>query len=206
MNTILILIALAALYTAIKKYGSSDQPALIDIPKPKLPIELVPASMHGCNVRSRLSTTQWKYICDTTHATPKYKQKACVICGEDGKKQGFKHSLECHEQWQYDLDTNTQKLVNLLSICPMCHKVFHYGLSKRTGYGDKAYQHLKKVNGWNDTQADLYISQVNADIKRRSKVDWQLDLTFLNSPKYHFLHTKFTTNEKYNCDMAMGEY
>lgn len=201
MGTLLIIIGLAALIIAFKKINSIELPD-----KPKLQIELVPASMHGCNVRSRLSAMQWKYICNTTHDTPKYQLKTCSICGENGKAQGFPHALECHEQWEYDTSTRTQKLVNLLSICPLCHKVFHFGLSARTGYGDKAFNHLKKVNKWNDEKALAYIEEAKAKVKKQSKIDWELDLTFLNKSKYSYLKTKFTTTEKFNCNTSMGEY
>lgn len=160
--------------------------------------------MHGCNVRSRLSQSQWKMLCNTTHNTPKYAVAKCSICGGNGKTQGFPHALECHEQWEYD--NGIQKLVNLLSICPMCHKVFHYGLSVKMGYGPKAFEHLKKVNRWNDEQANQYIEKATSKVKAQSKQTWELDLTFLNKAKYSYLHTKFTTQEKFNCNTSMGEY
>lgn len=209
MGIFLIIIALAALYLVFKKISSEEQTdADIGIKSftPKLPIEFIPKSMHYCNVRSRLTATQWQYICTKTHDTPKYMHKSCTICGGNGKAQGFKHSLECHEKWEYDTASQTQSLVGLLSICPMCHKVFHYGLAKKEGFGDQAFKHMKKINGWTEEQALQYIAESEAIVRRRSKINWKLDLTYLNKPKYSFLHTTFTTDEKSNCDKAKGQH
>jgi hypothetical protein len=85
----------------------------------------------------------------------------------------------------------------------MCHKVFHYGLSKKMGYGERAFKHLMKVNKITEQEANELIKQAEADIKIKSKINWSLDLTYLNNPKYSFLKTKFTTNEKYNCNTSI---
>lgn len=165
----------------------------------KLPLELVPLSMHGFNVRSRLNAEQWQRICNIAHGRYENKVQVCEICGESGKQQGFSHSLECHEQWEYNTITRTQKLVRLRSICPMCHKVFHYGLSVKKGYGERALQHFIKVNNLTLEQAEEYIMKAKAEIKLKSKVEWQLDLTYLNQNQFKFLKTTFNDREKYNC-------
>lgn len=199
---IVIVISLLVIWLAIHKINKveldSDQDQL------KLPIELVPLTMHGFNVRSRLSKEQWTGICNVAHGRYSKRPQLCEICNEDGKNQGFTHSLECHEKWEYDSETKTQRLVGLRSICPLCHKVFHYGLAEKKGYGEKALNHFIKVNKLKPKQAEEYIQKSKAQIKQRSKIDWQLDLTYLNQKQFNFLKISdkrivFTDKEKYNC-------
>jgi len=41
-------------------------------------------------------------------------------------------NLDAHERWEYNFETNTQKLVRIIALCKMCHASTHYGHSKRT--------------------------------------------------------------------------
>jgi hypothetical protein len=43
------------------------------------------------------------------------------ICKETGKTQGYKHNVECHEIWEYNDEDKIQKLIGLISLCPICH-------------------------------------------------------------------------------------
>ncbi len=164
----------------------------------KLGIELVPFTMHGCNVRSRISADQWKKVCSVVHKKARNDHR-CQICNRSGKSQGFTWPVECHEVWDFNEATGTQKLTGMQSICPMCHKVKHLGLATRQGYGEAALVHLAKVNGIDAACAEKLVAHAKTVVKQRSSQEWKLDLTYLNKNEFGFLMTKFTDDEAHKC-------
>ncbi|QNP48392.1 HNH endonuclease [Diaphorobacter aerolatus] len=163
---------------------------------------MVPFTMHGANVRSRISSEEWKKVCKVVHKQAGLKHH-CQICRQSGKDQGFEWPVECHEKWHYDDKRHTQTLTGMLSLCPMCHKAKHYGLAVKQGYERQVRKHLMRVNRWSEAQLDVYISESMATVKERSAYTWTLDLTYLNNYEYSFLGTEFTENEKSNCSTVV---
>ncbi|MFA6235405.1 MAG: hypothetical protein WC824_14615 [Bacteroidota bacterium] len=106
----------------------------------------------------------------------------CEICGQSGIDQGFKHPLECHEEWNYNEDTKTQKLIRLVALCPRCHQVKHFGRTDMIGgkTRDEAYKHLRAVNEWTREEALAHI-QVSYQVwQNRSSHEWKIDISVLN--------------------------
>lgn len=167
--------------------------------KYKLDIELVPHTMHGCNVRSRIEPEQWKKVCSVVHKAAR-RDYRCQICRQSGKDQGFKHPVECHEIWAFNVPTRTQKLIGMLSLCPMCHKAKHIGLAERQGYGEATRAHLAKVNHITAAHADKLIARAVATVKERSNHQWTLDLTYLNKNEFAFLNIDFSEDEAHKCE------
>lgn len=171
---------------------------------PRIDIELVPLQAQGFNVRARVSKQNWEKICTVVHKqatkTGRYK---CQVCGENGLSQGFKHPVECHEVWDYDDKTRTQKLVGMLSICPLCHKAKHIGLATQMGYADKVKEHMARHNGWSISKVEKHITKSFKKIKSRSSKFYKLDLTYLNDKSFSFLMEKFTDNENKKCDTSI---
>ena len=195
--TTTIIIIIIALFIGYAKFGKSS-----DSSTPKINIELVPYEAHGFNVRSRLSSSQWEAICKVIHKKTARKGQTltCQQCGDNGKRQGFKHPVECHEVWDFDDEKRVQKLVGLISICPLCHKAKHLGLADKMGYGDQTRQHMAKHNRWSKDQVENYIAQAKNLVKKRSGKNYRLDLTYLNRKEFSFLRTRFTDDEQGNCD------
>ena len=96
MDYLIIAILIAAISVYTFKLFGKQRPS-----KPVLDIELVPFSMHGCNVRSRISSEQWKKVCTVTHKKAKNGYR-CQICNQSGRSQGFPHPMEVHEIWSHD--------------------------------------------------------------------------------------------------------
>lgn len=141
--------------------------------EPKLTIELVPESCHFKNVRSEVSKEQWDRLRKQTYRAANYK---CEICG--GK--GDKWPVECHEVWEYNEETQVQKLVRLIALCPACHEVKHLGLASLNGRFKEAVSHLMNVNNWSVSKTQDYLDEVQEDYERRSELDWNLDIGILN--------------------------
>jgi len=141
---------------------------------PKLTIELVPKGQWGSNLRSELPKAKWDALRKECYKTAGNK---CEICGGRGPKW----PVECHEKWHYCDETKNQTLTGLIALCPSCHAVKHFGRCTAIGNGDKALAHLRKINDWTEAQANLYVADAFGLWAHRSRENWSLDLTWLDT-------------------------
>jgi len=142
--------------------------------KTKLTIEMIPITTWNDNVRSMASQMEWDYLRKKTYRQAKYR---CEICG--GK--GSKHPVECHEIWSFDNSNHIQKLERLIALCPMCHKVKHWGLSTSKGLQKQCMSHICKINGWTEDDCKLYLEIVYEQWMKRSNYCWKVDISILDS-------------------------
>ena len=138
----------------------------------KLTIELVPSSTWGFNLRSKLSKSEWDVVRKSVY---KKANNKCEICGGVGPKW----PVECHEIWHYEESTKIQKLCGLIALCPKCHEVKHMGRAMSIGRGTQATKHLAQVNGWTIQDANYYIEVMFEIWHKRSRENWELDITWL---------------------------
>ena len=89
-----------------------------DLEPPFITPNLVPQSIWGVNLRSILSKKEWQEIKHNVYEQTDY---ICAICG--GK--GSNWPIECNEVWEYTVagNQNIAKLVNLIGLCPNCHRI-----------------------------------------------------------------------------------
>lgn len=158
--------------------------------KPKLEIELIPNTCHYSNVRTMVTAAAWDKIRKLSYASANNK---CEICGSDGLKQGYKHRLECHEVWDYNNENKIQKLINLVSLCVVCHQVKHIGRAIAIGKETVCFNQLAKINNWNLTQITEHLKASFELHSERSKHEWTLDLSLLNEEPYNL---KINTTKK----------
>ena len=144
--------------------------------KPKLTVELVPTTCFFSNVRSELPKKEWDRLRKESYKKAKHK---CEICGSNGRKQGYKHPVECHEIWEYDDKNKIQKLKGLISLCPRCHQVKHLGRTTVIGRQAVAFKHMELVNGWAHKQVVTYVAEVFLKHRWRSQFQWKLDVGIL---------------------------
>lgn len=142
---------------------------------PKLTIELVPSTCWYSNVRDNVTRSTWDKIRKLTYRNANY---TCEICG--GK--GDRWPVECHEIWEYNDEEHIQTLKGLISLCPDCHKVKHFGLTSTRSEQEMyhAMNHLKKVNNFSKMETINYINESINIFHDRSKFEWKLDLSYLN--------------------------
>lgn len=137
----------------------------------KLNFELVPDSCWYSNLRSILSPAQWDFIRKDAYKRAGGK---CMICGAP------KNRLEAHERWEYDEETATQKLVDVVAVCHTCHEVIHIGRTQLMGREKEACEHFMKVNGCSYADYRKALGEANEAHIRRNKIpEWKLDLTYL---------------------------
>lgn len=204
MTIIMILIGIWIAYIVFRPKRKSKK-NLSAPKKGKIETELVPYAMHGINVRSRVNADTWKRIARQAYmlnlARFKLFKDECEVCRGNGRQQGFIHPLEAHEEWSFDHGARTQKLTRIRSLCPLCHKAVHMGLSDKQGYGQQARKHMMRVNGWTAAQVQAHIDQAKQTVKTMNGMGkYKLDLTYLNHRDYAATHqVKFTGNETSNC-------
>lgn len=148
----------------------------------KLLVELVPKTCHYSNVRSMVTPAEWDKIRKLSYASA---NNVCEICKSNGKKQGYKHAVECHEIWDYNDETHTQTLVGLISLCPLCHLVKHIGRAIAMGNEVVAYNHMAHVNKWSQDKIREHILESFKLHKERSKFKWTLDISLLKNNPYN---------------------
>jgi hypothetical protein len=106
--------------------------------RPRLSVELVPATCWLSNLRSELPRQAWDALRRRTYENAGY---LCDVCSGRGPT----HPVECHEQWSYDDAALVQRLVCMVALCPACHQVKHLGRAHAIGRGDQARAHLARI-------------------------------------------------------------
>lgn len=139
---------------------------------PRLPVELVPATAWGANLRGLLSRAQWDTL---RRQVAMNAGTSCEICGH----QGSRHAVECHEVWEYDDQSHVQRLVRLTALCPACHQAKHFGSTSLRGLARVALAHLARVNHWSYQDAQDHVAHALEVWQRRSAHEWTLDLSAL---------------------------
>lgn len=137
----------------------------------KLNFELVPDGCWYSNLRSLLTPAQWDAVRRDAYARSGGK---CSVCGAKGR-------LEAHERWSYDERTFTQKLEDVVALCPACHAVVHIGRTQLKGDESKAAEHFMKVNGCSYSDYRAALGKANEEHRRLNLVpEWKLDISWLS--------------------------
>ena len=180
--------------------------------KPKLEVEMIPSTNFYNNVRSAVTQYRWDVIRKNSYEKANHK---CEICGETGKEQGYGHSVECHEIWDYNFLKKIQKLIGLISLCPRCHMCKHIGRAFAVGKQAEVFLHLEKINKWTHKEVVDYLAEVFMEHYIRSQENWVVDLEYLvencgvdklvvenakkgtNKPKRTYFYKKSKSKNKY---------
>jgi len=133
-------------------------------------VDLVPSSCWFTNVRSCVDPSQWDGLRKMVY---RRAGNRCEACGASGVQ------LEAHERWAYDEGTRTQHLRRLICLCADCHQATHYGFATIKGKDGEARAHLATVNRWTESQTREHIEKAADLWRRRSRIDWSLDLSML---------------------------
>jgi hypothetical protein len=139
----------------------------------RLTIELVPAPLWYTNLRKLLPRKEWDKIRKSVYEAYGHK---CGICGAEGK-------LECHEIWEYDDENHIQILKGFIALCPLCHRVKHFGrtsvLAAQGEITDEEYeevvQHFMKVNRCDREAFKQHVREALEQWKQRSEHRWEVN-------------------------------
>ena len=148
---------------------------------PILTIELVPRTSWRRSLHKLLSRESWFELRNQFNAS----SGPCSICNEGT----YDSALHLHEVWKYDDKKRVQKLVALQPICSTCHDVKHLGRAYRVGLGEKALEHLARINKWDAATTLEYVRKSFTKWDQRSRHRYELDVSyiddFLYQPKLH---------------------
>lgn len=148
----------------------------------KIHVELVPQSCFFTNVRSQVSAADWDIIRKEAYKKAGWQ---CEVCGGKGR-------MEAHEIWHYDDKKLVQKLFKIVSLCGLCHQVYHLGYASISGKLPQAIRRLSKLNSWSMPETQAYVEAVFEIFYQRSQKQWKLDLTLLDKMniKYSLINPK----------------
>jgi len=138
-------------------------------------VDLVPESCWFTNVRSCVSPGDWEKIRRRVYSRANNR---CECCGAERSPEK-KIWIEAHERWAYDETTRVQKLMRLVALCSPCHLVTHFGFAQMQGLENAAYQHLRKVAGFSDLQAQKHVEDAFLLWEKRSSRVYEMDLSLL---------------------------
>ncbi|MDD4840059.1 MAG: hypothetical protein PHE93_05290 [Clostridia bacterium] len=103
----------------------------------KLTIDLLPRGAWGNDLSKTLPKKDWDKLREFCY---KRFHNACAVCGA-------KHvELDAHEVWNFDKQSKTQTLVDIIALCPKCHGVKHMRNTERIGFGENAKRHFCEIN------------------------------------------------------------
>jgi len=146
-----------------------------NLPRPsglRLSIELVPKTATGINLRSELTPAQWDTLRHAVYAKANYCCEACGVCDTE---------VHCHEVWSYDDEKHIQKLIGLRCLCWECHETTHMANHGMRILEHMSTKHLARVNGITVSEADKIILEAYLQHSLRSKHEWTLDISWLDS-------------------------
>lgn len=127
----------------------------------KLNIELLPKGTWGNDFSRTLAKKDWDVLRKVCYSKANHK---CAICG-------FKtDDLDAHEVWDFDIETKTQTLKDIIAICSKCHGVKHIRNSQRLGFGENAKRHFMEVNKCNELEFAKHLAKAQIDFEERNKI------------------------------------
>lgn len=127
----------------------------------KLTIELLPKGAWGNDFSRTLSKKDWDVLRNACYERANHK---CAICGFTT------NDLDAHEVWDFNVNTKTQTLIDIIALCSKCHGVKHIRNSQRLGYGENAKRHFMKVNNCNELEFASHLTKAQMDFEERNEI------------------------------------
>ncbi len=127
----------------------------------KLTIDLLPKGAWNNDFSKTLPKKEWDVLRQECYKRANYK---CEICGFETSE------LDAHEVWDFNVNRQTQTLVDIIALCSKCHGVKHMRNSKRLGYEQEAKQHFIKTNNCSELEYASHYAKAQMDFEERNKV------------------------------------
>ena len=137
----------------------------------KLTIEMLPKGAWNNDFSKTLPQKEWDIIRNACYKRANHRCQICGFATDD---------LDAHEVWNFNIETKTQTLLDILALCSKCHGVKHYRNSVRLGHGEEAKQHFIKVNNCSELEFATHFVQSEMNFEEKNKIyRWKIkaDLT-----------------------------
>lgn len=153
-------------------------------------VDLIPSTCWFTNVRSCVHPKDWDRLRNYVYERVNY---ICECCNIDTQKTNV--IIEAHERWDYNEETQTQKLVRIIALCHDCHQSTHMGLA---GICVEAREHLKKVRCFTEKKCKKHIHYAFEIWRKRSMINWILDLSLISSNNIQLAKSIPDKNDRQN--------
>lgn len=141
---------------------------------PALTVEAVPPSLRGAvQLSAHLHPSQWDRI---SHATLRAANFRCQVTGGAGSQT----PVLCQEVWAADEARCKLRLLGFMALAPEVHAAKRI-LSCRPQQYQPAIWTLQAINEWSRQETESYLTYIAAKAQERSKKQWRLDLSYLDS-------------------------
>ena len=127
----------------------------------KLKIELLPKGAWGNDFSKTLSKKDWDILKNECYKRANHK---CAICGYKTD------DLDAHEVWDFNTETRTQTLIDIVALCSKCHGVKHIRNSQRLGFGENTKKHFMKVNNCSELEFATHLFKAQIEFEERNKI------------------------------------
>lgn len=127
----------------------------------KLKIELLPKGAWGNDFSRTLAKKDWDTLRKVCYDKANHK---CTICGFETD------DLDAHEVWDFDIETKTQTLKDIIAICSKCHGVKHIRNSQRLGFGENAKRHFMEVNNCDELEFAKHLAKAQIEFEEMNKI------------------------------------
>ncbi|MDR1991130.1 MAG: hypothetical protein LBP70_00125 [Mycoplasmataceae bacterium] len=151
----------------------------------RLKIQIIPEKNHEVNLHEIVKFKEdWEYIqkCVKNYSRHLANQNGMGKCCYCNKVYRI-GLIECHEEWDWDVDTHKQLLKRVVPVCPFCHNVVHFGQGDE-GFRRLAYSWLKYIDKFNDEQSEAYRNYIyNIQRTLYDPIKFEFDETSINRIK-----------------------
>lgn len=144
---------------------------------PVLMPDMLPITSWEQNIRHKFGKDTWDSMRKHSYKAAGFR---CQICGTN------KERLESHELFEMVNETCTQKLVELLVLCPVCHKAHHLGIARRLNMLPAVLNQMMRLNNWTKAELDYHIEEAYEIWEQRKDMPWELDVTPLQATGYFY--------------------
>ena len=133
----------------------------------KLNVRLIPKSAYGQNMRSVMSSREWRDLSDYVRSV-----QVCAGCW----KRFDKTRLEAHEEWVWKL-FGEQVLRRIVPLCKKCHHTVHIGRANACNEYEEAQRHYMQVRHVSQGKFNQIVNEEWKRWDKRSKIKWHLVTT-----------------------------
>lgn len=133
----------------------------------KLNFSYIPKSAYGQNMRSVMTTYQWRKLSDYVRSIG-----VCAGCWHKYNPS----ELEAHEVWTWK-KSGKQVLRRIIPLCKNCHRSVHIGRAYACGEEKQYAEHFMKTRKLSKRKYKKMLSEAWLKLEKQNHIKWHLETT-----------------------------